>query len=81
MNDNLKNIIDEIFRIENINEIDFTDMIWLPYVLHLKPIGLLYDYILGDECQDFSTAQRELLLRCRKINTRMFFFGDKLFQK
>lgn len=62
---------------EYINEIDFTDMIWLPYVLHLKPIGLLYDYILGDECQDFSTAQRELLLRCRKINTRMFCFGDK----
>lgn len=62
---------------EYINEIDFTDMIWLPYVLHLKPIGLLYDYILGDECQDFSVAQRELLLRCRKLNTRMFCFGDK----
>ena len=61
----------------SINEIDFTDMIWLPYVLDLKPIGLLFDYILGDECQDFSIAQRELLLRCRKINTRMFFFGDK----
>lgn len=60
-----------------ISEIDFTDMIWLPYVLDLKPIGLLYDYILGDECQDFSVAQRELLLRCRKINTRMFLFGDK----
>lgn len=60
-----------------IDEIDFTDMIWLPYVLDLKPIGLLYDYILGDECQDFSIAQRELLLRCRKINTRMFLFGDK----
>ena len=43
----------------SINEIDFTDMIWLPYVLDLKPIGLLFDYILGDECQDFSIAQRE----------------------
>lgn len=62
---------------EYINEIDFTDMIWLPHALDLKPIGLLYDYILGDECQDFSVAQRELLLRCRKINTRMFLFGDK----
>lgn len=61
----------------SINEIDFTDMIWLPYILDLKPTGLLYDYILGDECQDFSVAQRELLLRCRKINTRMFLFGDK----
>ena len=60
-----------------IEEIDFTDMIWLPHVLDLKPIGLLFDYILGDECQDFSIAQRELLLRCKKINTRMFFFGDK----
>ena len=62
---------------ESISEIDFTDMIWLPYVLELKPIGLLFDYILGDECQDFSVAQRELLFRCKKINTRIFIFGDK----
>lgn len=60
-----------------IDEIDFTDMIWLPNVLFLKPLGVQYDYILLDECQDISTAQRELILKCRKINTRMFSLGDK----
>lgn len=60
-----------------IEEIDFTDMIWLPNVLFLKPLGIQYDYILLDECQDISTAQRELVLKCRKINTRMFSLGDK----
>lgn len=60
-----------------IDEVDYTDMIWLPNVLFLKPLGLQYDYILGDEVQDFSICQRELLLKCRKINTRMFFLGDK----
>lgn len=60
-----------------IDEIDYTDMIWLPNILYLKPLGLQYDYILGDEVQDFSICQRELLLKCRKINTRMFMLGDK----
>ena len=60
-----------------VNEIDYTDMVWLPYILDLKPYGLLFDYIIGDECQDFSIAQRELVLRCVKKNTRMFFVGDK----
>lgn len=59
-----------------LEEIDFTDMIWLPNVLYLKPLGLQYDYILLDESQDVSSAQRELILKCRKINTRMFSFGD-----
>ena len=36
-----------------------------------------FDYIIGDECQDFSVAQRELILRCVKKNTRMFYVGDK----
>jgi len=62
---------------ENLEEIDFTDMIWLPFALSLKPYGVQYDYVLGDECQDFSNAQRELILRCRKINTRFIFVGDE----
>ena len=52
-------------------------MVWLPSILFMKPLGTQYDYILVDECQDLSTAQRELILKCRKINTRMFMFGDK----
>lgn len=61
----------------NIEEVDYTDMVWLPNVLNMKPIGLQYDFILGDEAQDFSTAQRELIFKCKKENTRFIFCGDK----
>lgn len=62
----------------NLETIDFTDMIWLPHELDL-PIGNnAYDYILFDECQDASIAQRELILKCRKDeDTRYVFVGDK----
>jgi superfamily I DNA/RNA helicase len=35
-----------------------------------------YDWIFIDEAQDLSVCQREILLKCRKINTRMCLFGD-----
>lgn len=35
---------------ENIDTIDYTDMVWLPYELNLKPLGLTYDWIFIDEC-------------------------------
>lgn len=51
-------------------------MIWLPNVLYLKPLGLLYDYIMVDECQDMNRAERQLLLKCFKMGTRMISVGD-----
>ena len=60
----------------NLSQIDYTDMIWLPNVLFCKPIGLQYDWIFIDEAQDLSVCQREIVLKCRKINTRMCLFGD-----
>lgn len=56
--------------------IDYTDMIWLPNVLYLKPLGLLYDFIFLDECQDLNKAERELVLKCFKMGTRMMSVGD-----
>lgn len=56
--------------------IDFVDMVWLPNALYLKPLGLLYDFIFIDECQDLNRAERELVLKCFKINTRMMSVGD-----
>ena len=56
--------------------IDYTDMIWLPNVLFCKPIGMQYDWIFVDEAQDLSVCQREIILKCRKINTRMCLVGD-----
>ena len=60
----------------NLEQIDYTDMIWLPNVLFCKPLGMQFDWIFLDEAQDLSVCQREILLKCRKINTRMCFFGD-----
>lgn len=62
---------------ENTTSIDFTDMVWLPYELTLNPIGLQYDYIFTDECQDLNAAQRELFLRCFRRGTRFIAVGDK----
>jgi superfamily I DNA/RNA helicase len=56
--------------------IDYTDMVWLPNVLYLKPLGLLFDFIMVDECQDMNKAERELVLKCFKMGTRMMSVGD-----
>lgn len=62
---------------ENLDTIDYTDMVWLPNALYCQPIGLKFDWIGLDEAQDLNCAQRELLLKCRKINTRMMSYGDE----
>lgn len=56
------------------NTIDFTDMIWLPSVLNLSPRK--YDYVLCDEAQDLSPAQRELVLKSRKPRGAFIAVGD-----
>lgn len=61
----------------SLETIDYTDMVWLPHVLFLKPLGLLYDFIFLDECQDLNKAERELVLKCFKIGTRMMAVGDE----
>ena len=61
---------------EDLSTIDYTDMIYLPNILMCKPIGLKFDWIMVDEAQDLSVAQRDILLKCVKINTRILFVGD-----
>jgi len=61
----------------DLDNIDFIDMIWLPNVLDLKPVYETYDYIFVDECQDMNVAERELVLRCFNENTRMISVGDE----
>jgi DNA helicase-2/ATP-dependent DNA helicase PcrA len=60
----------------SLETIDYTDMVWLPNVLFLKPLGLLYDFIMVDECQDMNKAERELILKCFKMGTRLVSCGD-----
>lgn len=61
----------------NITEVDFGDLVWIPNVLNLSPRGLQFDFVFGDEAQDFSIAQKDLLLKCAKLGTRFIFCGDK----
>jgi DNA helicase-2/ATP-dependent DNA helicase PcrA len=59
-----------------LEDIDFVDMIWFPHVLNLQPHGLQFDYIMVDECQDMNKAERELILKCRRMGTRLVSVGD-----
>ena len=61
----------------SLDNIDYTDMVWLPSTLNLKPLGLLYDFIMVDECQDMNRAERELVLKCFKMGTRLISIGDR----
>lgn len=61
---------------ENYKTIDYTDMVWLPYELSLKPSGMQFDWIFFDEAQDASQMAIELFLRCFKRGTRFASVGD-----
>lgn len=58
-------------------EYDFTDMIWLPSSKAMNLIPKQYDWVLVDEAQDLSPAQRQLVLRARKAGGHFIAVGDK----
>lgn len=60
----------------NLETIDYDDMVWIPLVNNYRTTMCQYDYIFCDEAQDLSTAQRQIVQRCHKINTRYVFCGD-----
>ena len=60
-----------------LDEIDYTDMVWLPNTLHLDSKFYKYDWIIVDECQDLNMVEKDMLFTCRRMGTRMMFFGDK----
>jgi len=55
--------------------IDFTDMVWLPVVLGLRPQR--YGWIFVDECQDLSRAALALITTSTKRGGRILFVGDR----
>lgn len=55
--------------------VDFDDMIWLPYVLKLKP-RYRYDWILLDEAQDLNLPQIYAALSSVKAKGCVLAFGD-----
>ena len=60
----------------NLDCIDFTDMVSLPNYLGITDDKMKFGMIFCDEVQDLNKAQRELLLRCRTDDCRCIFFGD-----
>lgn len=62
---------------ENIDIIDYTDMVWLINELNLITKHFQYDVILIDEAQDTSIMQQEMTERCKKRGTRIFAVGDE----
>lgn len=61
----------------NLDTIDYTDMVWLPNVLNLSTKRYLYDWIFVDEAQDTSIMEQNLCEKCFKRNTRFVAVGDK----
>lgn len=60
---------------ENLDTIDYTDMIWLPNELNLYSY-YNYKWIFADECQDFSFASIGLVDRFLGRGGRCIFVGD-----
>lgn len=58
--------------LKQVTVIDFDDMIWLPIMLELKIPK--FDIIIGDECQDYSAAQIELI---RLSGALFILVGDR----
>ena len=56
--------------------VDYTDMVWLPYELDIKPRKHSYDWIFVDEAQDSSPVQQKLFAKCFKRGTRFCAVGD-----
>lgn len=61
----------------NLETIDYTDMVWLPVELSMKPLGLQFDWMMVDEAQDLSVAAIKLFQKCIKRGGRFLAIGDE----
>lgn len=62
---------------KNLQTVDYTDLVWLPYELDVPPKQNKYDWIFNDEAQDYSVAYVKLFNRCFKRGTRFVSCGDE----
>jgi len=68
-------VIGEILKeSEEMNAIDYGDMIWIPVVQDM--IGPEYDWVFVDETQDLNKAQFELVKKICNGHTRIIAVGD-----
>lgn len=61
-------------EIETSTEIDYDDQLWAPVALKLPTEQ--WDYILGDEVQDWNSAQVELVSKALRPGGRIAIVGD-----
>ena len=65
-----------LFKEKTKFQVDFTDMLWLPYNL-IDPLSFpKYDMIMIDEGQDLNVIQRELVFSMIKPKGRFMICGD-----
>jgi DNA helicase-2/ATP-dependent DNA helicase PcrA len=62
---------------QHLEEIDYTDMIWLCVELGFKTKMHKADFIFIDEAQDSSIVQQTLIKKCYKRGTRFIAIGDE----
>ena len=62
---------------ENLDEIDYTDMIWLCIERDLETKRYKTDFIFIDEAQDSSIMQQTLIKKCYQRGTRFIAIGDE----
>lgn len=56
-------------------QIDFDDMLWIPLVEDMQPVT--YDWVIGDEVQDFNASRRLMAKKMMRRNGRALFAGDR----
>ena len=61
---------------DNLDQIDYTDMVWLPSVLNYVTKKYRYNWILIDEAQDVTIAEQKLVEKCYKRGCRVVTSGD-----
>lgn len=61
----------------DIGIIDYTDMIWLPYILDIECRNERYDYVFVDEAQDVTVAEERLIEKTKARGCRLIAVGDE----
>ena len=63
--------------ITHLDEIDYTDMVWVPVEKGLETKQNKFDFIFIDEAQDSSKMQQALIKKCFKRGARFIAVGDE----
>ncbi len=61
---------------ENLQTVDYTDLIWLPCVLNLTTSKYLFDFVFIDEAQDTTLAHQRLVDKTFRRGCRFVAVGD-----